>query len=472
MPDDDLRPMCFIAMPFGKRAAPGKKKPLIDFDKVHSYIAAGAAAAGLEPIRADFEPGGGFIHKPMLERLLVAEYVIADLTLSNPNVLYEVGVRHGASSRATLLVCAESYLATLAFDVRPLRVPPYRLEADGSITEAEGQRLADSLRDRLTLARKGELPVDNPIMQVTAWKPSGSIEHSKTDVFLQRLKFTGKLGERINAAVAIGDLSEAVKQLAAIEEEVVHLPADVPQVHTALLGVYLGYREKKAYGRMRALFDRLPKELKETAVAREQYALALNRLAEQAGPGSESEDLRQLALSALDAIPPESITSETFGIRGRIYKGWHDALGEADKARAGAMLQAAIQAYEQGFQKDLRDYYPGVNAVTLRLLRGGDQDRQALRTLIPVVRFSVAAAPAPKNSQEKYWQTATKLELATADGDWAQAHLHLLDLLAVQAQKWMLETTVGNLQRQTKAFASDPRAVEELQKITAALAGK
>jgi hypothetical protein len=157
MANNDLRPMCFIAMPFGKRAAAGKKKPLINFDKVHTCLAAGAEAAGLEPIRADFEPGGGFIHKPMLERLLVAEYVIADLTLSNPNVLYEVGVRHGASARATLLVCAESYLATLAFDVRPLRVLPYRLTADGSIVKPEGQKLADSLRDRLSMARKGEL---------------------------------------------------------------------------------------------------------------------------------------------------------------------------------------------------------------------------------------------------------------------------------------------------------------------------
>src|SRR6266852_5354068 len=113
------------------------------------------------------------------------------------------------------------------------------------------------------MARKGELPVDNPIMQVTAWKPSGSIEHSKTHVFLQRLQFTGKLGERINAAVALRDQTEAVSELTAIEEEVVHLPPDVQQVHTALLGVFLGYREKKAYGRMRTLFDQFPKELKE-----------------------------------------------------------------------------------------------------------------------------------------------------------------------------------------------------------------
>src|SRR4051812_42595722 len=86
-PADALRPMCFIAMPFGTR--PAQRSMEIDFDRVHQFIRRGAEAAGLEAIRADFEPAGGFIHKPMLERILVAEYVVADLTLANPNVMYE-----------------------------------------------------------------------------------------------------------------------------------------------------------------------------------------------------------------------------------------------------------------------------------------------------------------------------------------------------------------------------------------------
>src|SRR5262249_29873402 len=177
----------------------------------------------------------------MLERLLVAEYVIADLTLSNPNVLYEVGVRHGASARATLLIGAERFLQGLVFDVRPLRVMPYRLAKGGSMTKSEGLQLMRNLGDRLSSARRGELPVDNPIMQVTSWKPSGTLEHSKTDVFLDRLQFAGELGERIQAAVALSEAAEAVKQLTAIEKEVVRLPSDVAEVYTALIGVFLGY---------------------------------------------------------------------------------------------------------------------------------------------------------------------------------------------------------------------------------------
>jgi hypothetical protein len=48
-------------------------------------------------------------------------------------------------------------------------------------------------------------------------------------------------------------------------------------------------------------------------------------------------------------------------------KQWHDAVCATsgnDDPRAAAMLQRAIETYEQGFRTDLRDYYPIVNAVT------------------------------------------------------------------------------------------------------------
>ena len=470
---DALRPMCFIAMPFGRR--PADSGMIIDFDRIHSFIHKGAEAAGLEAIRADFEPAGGFIHKPMLERLLVAEYVIADLTLANPNVMYEVGVRHGASARATLLLCAEPFVGKLPFDFKPLRMVPYALAGDGSLSDGAGDALANVVSERLQQARAGQLPIDNPIMQITAWKPAGSIEHSKTDVFLQRLQFTGELGERIKAALLINNDDRALTQLAQIEAEIVGLPADVSQVHTALVGVYLAYRERKAYGRMVSLFERFPKELKQTAVAIEQYALALNRLAEaavKAGERDDAELFRKHAITALNEIPEASVSSETYGIRGRIFKGWHDAISAAhdkDDPRTEAMLQRAIDTYEQGFRADLRDYYPGVNAVTLRLLRGKDEDRAALQTLIPVVRFSVSAAPTAKNSEERYWQTATKLELATADRDWKAAHQYLVDLLGIEVAKWFRETTAANLARQQRAFMDDASAVSEIQKLVGAL---
>lgn len=476
------RAMCFVAMPFGKKPPPGKEEPLVDFDAVFAHIRSAVEDEGLECVRADFEAYGGFIHRPMYERLLVAEYVVADVTLGNPNVMYEVGVRHGASARPTVLVCAEAYVGLLPFDFRSLRVLTYPLCREGALEEDSATAFRAQLRDRLLRLRRGELPSDNPLVQVTAWQPSGRIEHEKTDVFLQRLRFAGEIGQQISAALALNE-GEAVTRLAEIERQVLESDEVVIQLHTALVGLFLGYREKNAYERMVDLFPRFPGELRQTPVAREQYALALNRLAEKAasaGDAGRASELRSSALRTLDQMPAGAVTSETFGIRGRIYKGSFEAElqartrakeagdkeGEArHKAKAYAMLQRAIETYEQGFRTDLRDYYPGINAVTLRLRRGDPEDLEAVQTLAPVVHFAVECASTPKRAEEQYWQTATRVELSAATRSWSAARKHLSSLLAIEVQPWMHETTARNLKIQREAFGEDEEAIRELQAL-------
>src|SRR5260370_13775184 len=88
----------FVVMPFGeKRAADGTA---IDFNEVYKELLAPAiTAAGLTPHRADADRRGGSIHIDMFQDLLLAEFVVADLTLDNPNVWYEIGVRHPPAAR-------------------------------------------------------------------------------------------------------------------------------------------------------------------------------------------------------------------------------------------------------------------------------------------------------------------------------------------------------------------------------------
>ena len=84
-------------MPFGKK--PDNGGLLIDFDSVYyDLIFPAIEEAGLKPIRADEEKVGGIIHKPMFERLILCEYAVVDLTTANPNVFYELGVRHAVTS--------------------------------------------------------------------------------------------------------------------------------------------------------------------------------------------------------------------------------------------------------------------------------------------------------------------------------------------------------------------------------------
>ena len=98
-----LQPVCFVLMPFGTKEAPVLGK--VHFDAVYAKIIAPAIAeAGLQCIRADEELVGGVIHKPMYERLLLCDYAVADLSMANANVYYELGIRHATRPWSTVLL--------------------------------------------------------------------------------------------------------------------------------------------------------------------------------------------------------------------------------------------------------------------------------------------------------------------------------------------------------------------------------
>jgi hypothetical protein len=461
LPAPPQRALCFVAMPSDQQAA-AAGGAAIDFAAVYQAVAAGIDKAGVESRRADFAPRGGFVERARFESLLVAEFVVVDLSLANPNVAYAVGLRHGAHA-CTLLICEEACLQALPFDCRPPRTIPYRL--------TDLAALSDGVAKRLTEAMAGRLAPDHPILELAHFH-AGASGHEKTDRFAQHMTSASEIGAAVSNILVRPDGAGGIAQLQALETRVLDAAQAIAQPHTALLAIYLGYRAKKAWPEMVALFGRMPGELAASPVAREQLALAHNRIAEKLKDPAAAHAERQKALLALDAIPKEKWTSETFGILGRIQKGRADAeLAAQHEAESRAALAAAIEAYESGFRADPRDYYPGVNAVTLRILRDSPDDRAALRFLLPAVRFSVARAPTPAQKDEVYWQAATRLELATAARDWDAAQGALADVRAVQVDEWMRESTAANLARQARARADEPATQTALQGYIAALLG-
>ena len=114
----------FVIMPFGRKKAPDDTE--IDFDAVYAKLLAPAVkAAGLQPHRADAERRGGSIHADMFQELLLAEFVVADLTLDNPNVWYEIGVRHALKASGAVLTYA--LRDRLPFDIAGQRIQRYTL---------------------------------------------------------------------------------------------------------------------------------------------------------------------------------------------------------------------------------------------------------------------------------------------------------------------------------------------------------
>lgn len=443
-------PLCFVLMPFGKK--PDATGLSIDFDAIYrDLIAPAIEDAGLEPLRADEEMTGGIIHKPMFERLILCEFAVADLTTANANVFYELGVRHAVRPWSTVLVFAGK--SRLPFDVAPLRALPYELTPDGLPRDVPGARAA--LAERLQEARRAaaEYPEgvkDSPLYQLVEDYPD--IQHEKTDVFRDQVRYSKALKQQLAEARAQG-----LDALRALEEEMGDLGGANSNVESGVVvDLFLSYRAVKAWEDMIRLIDKMPAPLAATVMVQEQRAFALNRL----GRGEQAEQVLQ---TLLDQRGP---SSETYGLLGRVYKDrWEAAVRNEEAILARGLLEQAIDAYLSGFEADWRDAYPGVNAVTLMELRDPPDPRR--EQLIPVVAYAVERRLA--TGKADYWDYATRLELAVLANDEDRALEALARALAHVRESWEPETTARNLRLIREARERREEAQPWLKEIVEAL---
>ena len=124
----------FIVRPFGTRDG-------IDFEAVQRDL--------IDPVLTDAEIKGrttqeiaraGNIRTDMFERLLLADVVIADISIHNANVYYELGIRHALRPRTTILIRARK--DEVPFDLKTDRYLEYTPDDPGGARE----KLADALR--------------------------------------------------------------------------------------------------------------------------------------------------------------------------------------------------------------------------------------------------------------------------------------------------------------------------------------
>jgi tetratricopeptide (TPR) repeat protein len=426
---DQLLPLCFVLMPFGKKMdAAGR---VTNFDSVYEKIIAPAVArSGLEPIRADEEKIGGTIHKPMFERLMLCHYAVADITGANPNVFYELGIRHAMRPRSTVIVFGEG--TVLPFDIALVRGISYKTDALGEPVGAEAT--IDVIAKQLTAAR-GNPHDDSPIFQLVEGVPRWDVDHSKTDIFRQAVDYSKKYKDRLRAARAQGpQAAEAVLKIAG--EPAL---ANLLEVESGVVvDLFLSMRDVKAHKAMIELYERMPLPLQRAKMMREQLGFALNR-------EGRFEEAEKVLREVIEEFGP---SSETNGLLGRIYKDRWRAAKEQGLPEARALLKNAIDAYLAGFEADWRDAYPGVNAVTLMDMLAKPDPRQA--DILPVVRYS-ASRKAAENGE--YWDYATLLELAVLarDLDDAEERLGQARGMIPPPKAWELESTVGNLRDIRKA---------------------
>ena len=437
------KPLCFIVMPFGNKPDPSGRRD-IDFDRIYNLsIKPGVEAAGMEPIRADEELTGGIIHKPMYERLLLCDYVLADLTTGNPNVFYELGIRHAVRRYTTMTIFAKHQ--PIPFDINFLRSLPYDLGEDNNFNDELAQTLCQAISARLQELRQQtveEASIDSPLFQLlNEWEPKFDIARLKTDVFREQVKLNKEFKQQLAAirtkAKNGQHRDEANRQLLDFRQQLGEL--DSVEAGT-LVDYFLSLRALKNWDGMISFYEEMPEILKRQILVREQLGFAYNRRATTNGDPSD----RDQALRILTEVEAQQgPSSETCGLMGRIHKdNWAEALKRDETFVASGHLEASIEAYRRGFLADPRDAYPGINAVTLLDIEGEPESLEEKERLLPVVKFAVERRLVDKPD---YWDYATMLELAVLENDKKSAGKCLGQSLAAVREPWEPETTANNL---------------------------
>lgn len=128
---------CFVIMPFGKKKDIDGTE--VDFDHVyHQMIEKAIEELGIDCERCDEIPDTGAIHKKMFKGIFEADAAVVDITSLNPNVFYELGVRHALHKFVTLVIRKNSD-QPIPFNIRGLNIMGYDIGTEEQIESARKQ---------------------------------------------------------------------------------------------------------------------------------------------------------------------------------------------------------------------------------------------------------------------------------------------------------------------------------------------
>ena len=178
------RSTCFVIMPFGDKRDADRK--VIAFDKIYAQlIKSTVEGLGIECVRCDEIAQAGWIHAKMFEHIYESDIAIVDITSLNPNVFYELGVRHALVESITVLLRRKG--TKIPFNIQGFQVIEYDTENLKSVKVR--RRIEEFIQNGLKSNKK-----DSPVHEVLSLKIKSQPKLlTKTEVFEYRLnKFPAK----------------------------------------------------------------------------------------------------------------------------------------------------------------------------------------------------------------------------------------------------------------------------------------
>jgi len=123
-------------MPFGeKKDLDGQD---IDFNDIYEYFFKKTIEElDIVCTRCDEIGESGSIHEKMIQQIYQSDIVVVDITTSNANVYYELGIRHALAKGVTLLIRRKGTI--IPFNIQGLQVVEYDQSRFRSIEAAKGR---------------------------------------------------------------------------------------------------------------------------------------------------------------------------------------------------------------------------------------------------------------------------------------------------------------------------------------------
>ena len=327
----------FIVRPFGVKQG-------VDFDRVEELLIRPALQQiGVRGGTTAEIVEQGNIREDMFRLLVAADLVIADVSIHNANVFYELGIRHGLRPNATFMLRANIH--EFPFDLRTDRYLSY----DQANPAARVSALAVALKATIDSNR-----IDSPVYQV-----------------LPNLKAPDPAVLR----VVPSDFREAVEQAASsiCRGDLRLLAYEARSFDWAGEGLRIVGRAQcnlKAYAGARETYEWLREWRPDDIEANQKLATIYQRL----GDLTRSNQAIQRVIES--PLPSRRDRAEVFALRARNAKTkwratFRDKTGNAARETAlwAPELKEALQYYADGFGQDLNHYYSGLNALSLLCIR-------------------------------------------------------------------------------------------------------
>ena len=415
------RPIAFMVMPFGEKetgriepGVPGK----VDFDALWERVYEPVLSElDYTAVRADRDVGALIISE-MIQRLAIADVVVADLSLPNGNVYYEIGVRHAAKPRGCVLVSAN--WGKQLFDVQ--QMPQLRFPlVDGSVGKEAVIAASTVLKGQMKALVAGS----SPVFDAVPGYPD-DIELDRATAFRADVAALSEFNAEVRA---VNFAPKNERRAAALA--VLHRHGATSAVRDAIvLQLIRLIRDEVGWAEVLDYIAQLPDYLTQHPLIIDQRVLAVAKSGNPALAAAELEEL----LSVQE-------TAERRGLLGGRYKQLMiNSTSDFEKRR---YLNLAITSYERGMQLDLNNYYPASNLPRLYRARSGPGDLLRAEQVATVATEACRRALALGVEDE--WTKATLLGMAFYKGDVVEAQRLRDEVMQEGPDPWQLESTLDDL---------------------------